>query len=98
MNAPLLEGAAVAAVMMALGHWFPLAESWKQPSVPRRLFAYVWGVGWILIGLYIATDADTALRGLFVAAAAGITTGLAYVVDYIANEPAREALRNGPKS
>ena len=60
MTARLIAGCTIAALWQAAGHWQPLSESYKRPSVPRRLFAYVYGVLGILLGLAVATDGATA--------------------------------------
>lgn len=81
MNARLLAGCAVAALWQAVGHYFPLAEPYKRPNVPRRIFGYVWGVTGILLGLAIATDKRTTATAFAVAASAGAATVGAYTVD-----------------
>ena len=81
MTARLIAGCTIAALWQAAGHWQPLSESYKRPSVPRRLFAYVYGVLGILLGLAVATDNRTAARALAVSASAGAATVGAYVVD-----------------
>ncbi len=85
MNADtrLIVACGMAAAMMFIGHWLPTAEAWVNPGVLRRLFAYIWGVGWILAGLWFATDTATAIIAATIAAAAGLATGCAYIFDWL---------------
>jgi hypothetical protein len=81
MNARLLTGAALAAALMGVAHWYPLSESYKPPTVTRRIVAYIYGVAGILLGLWVATDKATAGKALAVSSAAGAATVAAYGVD-----------------
>ena len=66
---------------MLAAHWYPLSESYKRPTVTRRIFAYVYGVLGILLGLWIATDSKSAAKAFAVSSAAGAATVAAYAID-----------------
>jgi hypothetical protein len=89
-----IAGAAITALLLAVGHWLPLLH--PMPLIPR----YVYGVGAIITGFTIwrsaAGDWLTPLALLGIAAVGGVTVAAAYGWDgvIIAIRKAKKAERN----
>ncbi len=85
MNGKVLAGAGIAGLWQVSGHWFPLAEPHKAPSVTRRLIAYAWGCFGIWLGVAVATDRETARKAAAITVSAGAATVGVYAIDKLLN-------------
>ncbi len=86
MGYPVGIVAFVISLLMVIGHYFPW-PIWLRGPVVNRIFCYVWGVGWVMIGGFFSAAASHKIYlplvevfTLFIAA--GIVTAGCYLWDH----------------
>ena len=86
----LRYGLTTTALLLLVGHWLP----W--PKQLHRLWAYVYGVTSIYLGIYIWLGWGVTFWTLCLfPIAGGLATGLAYLYDFLRNKCVRAGLYDG---
>jgi len=86
----LRYGLTTTALLLLVGHWLP----W--PKQLHRLWAYVYGVTSIYLGIYIWLGWCYTFRVLCLfPIAGGLATGLAYLYDFLRNKCVKAGLYDG---